>query len=250
MQGRIFFFKCASLFLGTMLVLLGLVITIAAGPSINNFLTFLLGAFLLVLGLFYGRFPKKILRGLQVMLFAGSVFLFTMAMIIRSGAKDAVSFDEDIAVILGSGIDGTKPTPMLEARLEKAVLYFEKNPKVLFIVCGGQGHGEDIAEALAMQRYLISKKIPADRIILEDKSRNTHENLLNAKEILKTLEQKGIKTDKTVIITSDFHMYRAKKTAQNLGLSPKGMSAPLDWYMRPGTFLRETLSLLKFWILG
>ena len=246
------FLKWICIGLGTLLVLTSIGLTVTAGMSVNNLLTFLLGTGLLILGLFYAQFPKYLKWGVNVIIAAGSIFLFTVAMLIRSANKDTVTYDEDIVIVLGSGIKGESLTPMLQSRLDRALRYQKENPNAIIIVTGGKGPGEDITEAEAMERYLLVNEINPDQVMREETSTNTYENLANTKKILNDFKKlTGIdSTLKIAVITSDFHMYRAKHAAQKLGMDITTAPAPLAWYMRPGTFLRETLSLLKFWFLN
>lgn len=92
----------------------------------------------------------------------------------------------DYIIILGAGLQGTKPTPLLRGRIDKAVdLWNRQDGHGLFIVSGGQGADEEISEAEAMKRYLIEVRgVPADDIIKEDRSTTTLENLRNSKVIM------------------------------------------------------------------
>ncbi|WEV63322.1 YdcF family protein [Bifidobacterium sp. ESL0732] len=92
----------------------------------------------------------------------------------------------DYIIILGAGLQGTKPTPLLRGRIDKAVdLWNRQERHGLFIVSGGQGADEEISEAEAMKRYLVEESgVPADNIIKEDQSTTTLENLRNSKVIM------------------------------------------------------------------
>ena len=125
--------------------------------------------------------------------------------------------------------------------------YSIHNPKAIIVVSGGQGPQEDITEALAMERYLISKGTPKERIIKEEESTSTYENLLFSKNILD-----DIFTDpyKTVVITNNFHIYRATRLAENLGLDATHYHGKTSWYSIPVNYARECIATLKFWIFG
>ena len=112
-------------------------------------------------------------------------------------------------VVLGCKVKGTVPSLMLQRRLEAAKGYLQQHPEVSCIVSGGKGTGEDISEAQAMKTYLTAAGIAADRILMEDRSTDTHENLLFSKQIL---EQQGL-PNRITILTDGFHQYRAHRMA-------------------------------------
>ncbi|MCL2491576.1 MAG: YdcF family protein [Coriobacteriia bacterium] len=116
---------------------------------------------------------------------------------------------------------------------------------IRLIVCGGQGPQEDIPEAITMKRYLEQRGIPADRIIVEDRSTSTFENLTFAREILK----KQIGDEFTsVLITNDFHVYRATRIARSAGVESTHIGASMKWYTIPSTYVREILAVMRMWV--
>lgn len=117
----------------------------------------------------------------------------------------------DYVVVLGAGIRGSIPTNPLRQRIQKAYEYMSENESTILIASGGQGPDEDLSEALCIKQMLVDKGIAADRIILEDKSTSTVENLKNSFEIINDKEAS------VGIITSGFHEYRANLIAKNVG---------------------------------
>lgn len=155
---------------------------------------------------------------------------FTVNMALRM----EVNVDNPKAVIvLGCQVNGEIPSNMLYARMNKAMDIAEENQGILIVVCGGKGEGEDITEAEAMRRYFEEKGIPKDQIIFEDKSTSTEENIAFAAEMLK---ERGI-SDGIVIVTNEFHQYRAYVFAKKNGLETGAHSAK--------TYLPN---LLNYWI--
>ncbi|MGH2189631.1 YdcF family protein, partial [Enterococcus faecium] len=71
----------------------------------------------------------------------------------------------DYIIVLGSGIRSEEVPPLLKSRLDKGIEYYEKNPTAKFVVSGGQGPDEPVAEAFAMKKYLLSQNIPAEAIL-------------------------------------------------------------------------------------
>jgi len=162
------------------------------------------------------------------------------------GNRDNAQYNEDLVIILGAGIRNNQVSPSLAQRLDKAVEYHRKNPRAVLIVSGGKGTQERISEALAMEQYLITKGIPAEQIIKEEKSTSTYENFLFSKELLKQKFPQGCLT---VFITSDFHIYRAEKMARSTGITARRIGANTVWYTIPANYLREMLAVIKTWIL-
>ena len=120
----------------------------------------------------------------------------------------------DVIIVLGAKIhpDGT-PSNTLGYRLDAAKEAFDRKRAPAIIVTGGQGKDENEPEAKAMKRYLVNSGIAQDVIFEENTSRNTIENLRNAKAIMK---EKGYKT--AVIATTDYHMDRARLIAKRLSI--------------------------------
>jgi uncharacterized SAM-binding protein YcdF (DUF218 family) len=148
----------------------------------------------------------------------------------------------DYAVILGAGLKGEEISKTLENRLEAGLNYLQANPDTHVIVSGGQGEGEDIPESTAMARYLVFNGISAERITEEDQSRTTFENLQNSKQIL---EKKGAADSTILIITSDYHVFRAKQTGKKLGLDCSGIGGESDFFIKINYMIREYFGVLK-----
>lgn len=144
-------------------------------------------------------------------------------------------------VILGCSVKGTRPSVMLRRRLEAAAKYLNENPDVFCIVSGGQGNGEDISEAEAMKIWLIENGIQKERILMEDKSTNTKENLKFSKDIL---EKNGLPLDIT-IVTDGFHQYRAYLIAKEYGLNSWSVSGTTRKILIPTYWVREWLGLAE-----
>ncbi|MDO5572749.1 MAG: YdcF family protein [bacterium] len=138
------------------------------------------------------------------------VFVITESQVI-SGMTTKPQDNLSYVVVLGAGVRGTTPTRPLLLRMKRAYEYMEANPDTMLIASGGQGTGEDISEAECIKRYLVEQGIDESRILLEDKSTSTEENLRNSFAMIP--EDAG-----TVgILTNGFHIYRATLIAKELG---------------------------------
>ncbi|MGX7265317.1 YdcF family protein [Enterococcus crotali] len=148
----------------------------------------------------------------------GLAFMYAalVLFLILSGTKEQPTTTPDTVLILGAQVRGSSkdnayPSTVLKERLDAAIPYLKKYPNTTVIVCGGQGNDEPDSEANVMAEYLRVNGISQKQILIEDTSTRTKENILNA--------QKKQKLGNTVLVTSDFHMYRSKLLAKRLGIS-------------------------------
>ena len=175
-----------------------------------------------------------------ILIAAGCIFFCTMEGLIISGMTDTAGSDAQYVVILGAQVRGTRITKSLKKRLEAAKAYLEENPKAFAVCCGGQGSGEDISEAEAMRGWLIEQGIDSDRILMEDKSTSTYENLKFALDII------GDKDAKIAVVTNNFHVYRAKLLAGRVGFkNVEGIAGTSDNRLLLNYMVREAFALAK-----
>ena len=146
----------------------------------------------------------------------------------------------DYIIVLGAQIRGTVITGTLRRRLDRALAYLQKNEETVCVVTGGQGKGEAVAEAKAMADYLTGCGIEEERILLENQSTSTWENLKNTFEML-DLEDK----EQIGIVTNNFHMYRAMKYAKMVGFKKvHAIVASCDMVLFPNYMTREFFAVL------
>ena len=188
----------------------------------------------------------KILRRL-IWLAVMSAIVFAVLLGIEGG-KDTVTYEEDVAIVLGGGIacgqnGRAQPKEVLKRRLDKAVEYHQKNPTAKIIVSGGNEKEQCETEAEVMRIYLIEHNVPRNLILVEDQATSTEENFRFSREIM----QKHNLAYATVI-TSHSHMFRAIRTAQLMGISAKRLGASEPWYLWPLTYGYEVPRTLMFLI--
>ncbi len=206
-----------------------------------------LGIFSLLL-IAYGVFFEDLKNfiWLHIIVALGLVLLFDFWLALAVyGRKSTAKFDEDAAIVLGSGIRGDHVSPNLAKRLDKAIEYSQKNPQTFIIVSGGQGRDEQITEAQAMERYLISKGVPQEKIIKEEKSTTTEENFLFSLEIAR---ERGLNTGKMLYITSAFHVYRAGLLLKRMGIKMHHIGSGVMWYTLPMNYMREVMAIFRTYI--
>lgn len=146
-------------------------------------------------------------------------------------------------IVLGCGILGEKMTPLLRNRVEKGISLLKKNPQAKLILSGGMGPGESITEAECMKRYVLAQGIPSSKIITEDKSKNTYENLLFSKRIIE--EDSSVEKTSIAIVTTSYHVFRALILAKKLHIPCKGFGGKTKWYFTLNAILREFVAYLK-----
>lgn len=217
--------------------------------SLIGALIFIWGLLGLLSGSRYLALPAKILKIMMIMgIILGMISFVIVESIIVQNAKSDPTEDCHYVLVLGAGLHGKTPSLILSSRLQRAYQFLQQNPNTTAVLCGGRGPNETITEAEAMKQYLISKGIPSDRLILENRSRSTDQNIKFAGQILDWLE--GPIHHKVVIITNDFHLYRAKKLALDYKMIPAGISVPTpDYYfLKYNYFLREYFSVAAYYI--
>ncbi|MFJ5565843.1 YdcF family protein [Lysinibacillus xylanilyticus] len=189
---------------------------------------------------------KKWVTRLGIILLAICIVVFIwLGEEMKQGVQPAPNGTATYIIVLGAKVKpGGIPSLSLKNRLEEAVKYLNKYPHVKVIVSGGQGADEDQTEASVMFKYLQDKGIDTNRILVEEQSTSTYENLLFSKELL----PKG--TKKITILSNDFHLKRAKYLAESLGFEVDVVAAETPKSVEIKLKLRERAALLKTYIIG
>ncbi|MEI4769923.1 YdcF family protein [Psychrobacillus sp. FJAT-51614] len=177
---------------------------------------------------------------------AGGVGLWTLtSKWMEDGLNPKADGSNEYAIVLGAKVKkGNVPSLSLRYRLESALAYANEYPHVTFVLSGGQGPDEDIEEAVVMRNFLLDNGISEDRLIIEDQSTSTYENLLFSQELL----PENVKS--VTIITSDYHLQRAKILAKKLDWETDVVAAKTPEVVEAKVRLRERAALLKTYIVG
>jgi uncharacterized SAM-binding protein YcdF (DUF218 family) len=149
--------------------------------------------------------------------------------------------DFDYIIIHGAGLlGGDRVSKLLQDRIDKAIDVYLKDPTpTIMIPSGGKGGDETISEAEAMSRYMLDKGIPEYRIIKEDRSATTMENLENCKKIIDSMEGRKY----TTLVTSNYHVYRALRYCRKIGLDCTGIGSHVAFYYWPSALIREFVAI-------
>lgn len=178
-----------------------------------------------------------------------AVFVITGGFIV-SGMVDEPAAGAEYVVILGAKVNGTKPSLSLRYRIEAAAEYLLENPETVAVASGGRGVNEGISEGEAIARSLESLGISPERILKEEQSTNTKENLLFSKACI---ESAGGKPEQStvVVVSSDFHIFRAKALARKCGYgNVEGKSNRSVPWLQPNYFVRECFAVWKDLLMG
>ena len=169
------------------------------------------------------------------------IYCSAVTVLVLSYSTDNKDIPKDTPVIvLGCKVMGSVPGPMLQRRINAAYDYLVENPNAKCIVSGGQGADENISEAQAMYESLTEKGISPDRIFVEDKSTSTYENFKFSKQIL---DENGLGSS-VVVVTTNYHQFRAGLIAKNCGLSTFAVSSKTGNFSLPTYVVREWFSVL------
>ena len=145
--------------------------------------------------------------------------------------------DIDCILVLGAGIWGDRPSPMLEDRLLQAISLYEKTVSAKIIMSGDHGRRE-YDEVNIMKQYAIEKGVPSENIFMDHAGFSSYESIYRAKEIFQA--------KKIVIVTQEYHLYRSLYIANQLDVEAYGVGAdPRKYAGQAYRELREILARNK-----
>lgn len=181
-----------------------------------------------------------------------SVYFYLECMLVGAIAAGLIAAgykpepDKDFMIILGCGLkkDGT-PTPLLQGRIDRALRFYHEQKEqtgkgLTFVVSGGKGFDEVIAESASMKRYLLEQGISEERIIEEGMSASTLENMKFSKDKITATGVDG----KIIFSTTNYHVFRSGLCARRVKMRAVGVGAKTKWYFWPNAWVREFAGLL------
>lgn len=179
---------------------------------------------------------KLLVTILSIIIAIGFLTVIIINIFMIKNVNDYPQNKNSTVIVLGCRVKDGQPSLMLKRRLDRAYDYLSENQYADVIVSGGKGDDEIISEAACMKNYLAEKGIPENKIIMEDKSASTYENLKFSKNII---TQNNICSD-IVIITDGYHQCRAEMIAKNLGYeNVSNISANTSPWLIPTYWVRE-----------
>ena len=171
------------------------------------------------------------------------ILIATIIIAIKS-IKQKIKYDKDYIIVLGCQIkkDGAL-TPLLKGRVDKALEFRNEQltatgKDLIFVPSGGKGNDEIISEAEAMKKYLLEQGIKEKNILVENKSKNTYENIRFSNKLINN------KKANIAFSTTNYHVMRAGLIATEQGLKLEGVGSKTKSYFWINAFVREFIGTL------
>lgn len=193
----------------------------------------------------WNRLPVGLHKIITVVIILGLLLFVITEGCILSAFRAKGKENLDYIIVLGAQIKEKGPSAALKFRLDEAYDYLVENENTICIVSGGQGANEPCTEAQGMYEYLVKKGISPERILLEDKSTDTSENIAFSMNLLDKDH------DSVGIVTNNFHVFRGVHLAKHMGIKNVcGISAPSNIYFQLNNMVREFFGIMKDLVYG
>ncbi|MCR5773984.1 MAG: YdcF family protein [Lachnospiraceae bacterium] len=226
----------------------GIVLTVKEGMRPRNILSIALALLLIAFDIVY-PFLFDVSRPNTATMIYWYITMISLYLVIQlasywiSALLNLIHIRKDrglrYVVVLGAGLRGKEPTPLLASRIDRGIRVYRDNPGCRLIFSGGQGKDEQVSEARAMADYALSANVPAEDIILEDRSVNTVENIRFSSDLM------DAKKGPFAVVTSSYHLMRALLIARRLKLKCTGYGARTRLYFSLNAFLREYVAYFR-----
>lgn len=205
---------------------------------------FLVLAYLLHSGM-WDRIPLMLRRIFYVIVTVGVVMFVVVEGLIISRFHDKGKDNLDYIIVLGAQMKPTGPSAVLKFRLDAAYDYLTENENTICILSGGQGSNEPCTEAEGMYQYLTEKGIAPERLMMEDQSTDTSENIAYSMALID-------RNDVSVgIVTNNFHVFRGVRLAKAAGIQDVcGIAARSNVYFQLNNMVREFFGIMKDLVCG
>ena len=187
-----------------------------------------------------GKYPRhrKLLRALRILLCAALIFFLAVEGVILCGGMMEAEQGLNYIVVLGARVNGTVPSGSLRNRIRVGAEYLRDNPQTIAVLSGAQGSGEEISEARCMYDNMVAAGIDPARLILEEQSTDTAENLRNSRALIPEGASVGL-------VTNNFHIFRALALARNQGWTDvRGVPVATTMLSLPHYLMREFVGVV------
>lgn len=181
-------------------------------------------------------------RLFKFFLFVGFCLIILIQSLIFASQKNDMDTYENYVLVLGAKANNGKLSKTLINRLDTTIEYLNKHKTAKAVLCGGKENNNEFSQAEYMQKYLIEKGTDKDRLILETKSKNTFENIKFA------LEKLDKKPSEIMVISSSYHLFRAKLILYRFGVLAKTVPAKTPTGAFVSSYFRETFAVIKTYL--
>ena len=193
----------------------------------------------------WNKMPPLIRRGFYILVGIGLVLFVIVEGCILSRYQDKGKENLDYIIVLGAQMKNAGPSAVLKFRLDAAYDYLIANENTVCIVSGGQGRNEPCTEAEGMYRYLVERGIEPERILQEDRSTDTAENIAYSAALIGNLDSS------VGIVTNNFHVFRGIHLAKAAGFQDVcGIAARSNVYFKLNNMVREFFGVMKDFAFG
>jgi uncharacterized SAM-binding protein YcdF (DUF218 family) len=163
------------------------------------------------------------------------------AYIIWVGQRDD-AVPADAIIVLGAAAYDAKPSPVFEERIRHGIDLYKRGFAPTLIFTGGYGgKGARFSESQVARRYALRQGVPGKAILIESLSRNTHDNLRQASQVM---QQHNLR--KVIIVSDPLHMARALRISKDLGIQAVGSPTPTSRFRTFATRWRFLLQEVYF----
>lgn len=184
---------------------------------------------------------KNLIKYIAISLVIITLIVFVINIYVQLSTKNQIVANDDYSnltdidciIVLGAGIWGDKPSPMLEDRLLRGIELYNNNVSTKIIMSGDHGK-KDYDEVNIMKDYAIKKGVPSENIFMDHAGFSSYDSIYRAKEIFKA--------QKVLVVTQKYHLYRSLYIANQLGLEAYGVSS--DLRKHNGAIYREIREIL------
>ena len=171
------------------------------------------------------------------------VFSVTGVVIMHGATADKGEFQ--YLLVLGTVVEGTEPSAMLSDRIQGAYDYLTAHPDTICIVSGGKGDEVNLSEAECMYNELVEMGIDPARILMEDRATSTVENFQFSLALIE--EETGVRPETLGVLSSEFHLFRARMFARQAGVTPIAIPAHTSDVTTFVTYLLREIPLVWYY---
>ena len=200
-----------------------------------------IGLVLIAAGLLSGcrAIPRWVHIAWRCALCIGVYAVLALECLVISGLHATAPAGMEYLIVLGARVDPDRPSPALTRRLNCVMSIIDDHPDATIIASGGQGPDEPMSEAQCIRDELVKRGVDAGRIVMEDRSTSTVENLRNSLSLMRSPDAP------TGIITNNYHVWRATHIAKKVGLTnAHGIAAIYTGFTKPHYMIREALGIV------